>query len=288
MLALLMWLPNLVWQAADGWPVLELGADIAGEYGGVLGRIGLVGQALVMFSPVVAVVWVYGLVRLLRDERWVLLRPVAVAFLAITGVFLVSGGKGYYLAGAIPPLIAAGCTLLAERWAPRRLVAAGAVLALSGMVAWPALVPVLPVRTYAASPYTAIDQDQLETIGWPELHRTVVEAVRRIPEGQRDAAVVFTGNYGEAGALEWYGVGAPVYSGHNGWRDWGPPPDLAGPVVVVGVRDVSVAFRACFEAGRVRNAAGADNEESGARVWICDGPLPSWSQAWPRLTHLDA
>ena len=29
-------------------------------------------------------------------------------------VFLVTGGKGYYLAGAIVPLVAAGCTWVAR------------------------------------------------------------------------------------------------------------------------------------------------------------------------------
>ena len=62
---------------------------------------------------------------------------------------------------------------------------------------------------------------------------------------------MFTGNYGEAGALEWYGVSAPVYSGHNGWGDWGHPPDGGG-------------------------------------VWVCSRPLRPWSQMWAELTHLHA
>jgi len=288
LLALLLWLPNLVWQAAEGWPVLELSADIAEEYGGVLGMVEMVGQALVMFSPVVAVVWVYGLVRLLREPRFARVRPVAVAFVVIAAVFLVTGGKGYYLAGAIPPLIATGCVLLAERWTGRRLVAAGAVLALSGMVAWPAFVPVLPASTYAGSFYPLLDQDQLETIGWPEFHRTIEAVIAEIPAAEREAAVVFTGNYGEAGALEWYGVSVTVYSGHNGWREWGPPADDSGPVVVVGRPGLEQGFTGCRVRGEVTNRAGADNEENGMHVWLCEAPLGSWSEAWPRLSHLDA
>ena len=37
LVAALMWVPNLVWQADHGWPVFDLSADIADEYGG-LGR----------------------------------------------------------------------------------------------------------------------------------------------------------------------------------------------------------------------------------------------------------
>ena len=160
LIAILLGIPNLVWQVNNGWPVLALGADIAEEYGGLGGRLGLLAQAAAMFSPVIAVVWVYGLVRLFREPAWAKLRPIGVAFVVATAVFLLAGGKGYYLAGAIIPLVAAGCTALAARWSARRLVIAGAVLALSAAVAWPAFVPVLPVRTYASSFYPALDSDQ--------------------------------------------------------------------------------------------------------------------------------
>ena len=177
LIAILLGLPNLVWQVNNGWPVLALGADIAEEYGGLGGRLGLLAQAAAMFSPVIAVVWVYGLVRLFREPAWAKLRPIGVAFVVATAVFLLAGGKGYYLAGAIVPLVAAGCTALAARWSARRLVIAGVVLAVSAAVAWPAFVPVLPARTYASSFYPALDSDQLETIGWPEFVGSVRASV---------------------------------------------------------------------------------------------------------------
>ena len=106
---------------------------------------------------------------------------------------------------------------------------AGVVLALSAMVAWPALVPVLPVRTYTASFYPAIDSDQPETIGWPELVGTARVGARH-PAGR--AAPDGRGVHGQLRGGGGTGVvrpGRPVYSGHNGWADWGPPPEGAGP-----------------------------------------------------------
>src|SRR4029079_5420459 len=103
---------------------------------------------------------------LLRREEGRLLRPLAGMCVVTFVFFLFTHGKAYYLAGPILPLLAAGCVITAERF--RRLVTVRVVLALSALVAWPALVPVLPTRTYATSFYPAIDQDQLETIGWPE------------------------------------------------------------------------------------------------------------------------
>ena len=283
LLALALWIPNLLWQHAHDWPVFDLSSDISEEYGGIGGRVELLGQAFIMFSPVIGVLWIYGLVQLLRRPGWAPARPLAVGFLAVLLVFLVTGGKGYYLAGFVVPLIAAGSVALAERWPGRRTVVAGVVLALSAVVAWAAVIPVLPEHAYVDG-YPKLDVDQLETIGWDDYADTVRAVVADLPDG----TVVFTGNYGEAGAMEWYGVGAPVYSGHNGWREWGPPPESAAPVVVVGWDVEPAEFEGCERAATLHNEAGADNEEEGAGVWVCDGPVGSWSERWPDLVHYDA
>jgi 4-amino-4-deoxy-L-arabinose transferase-like glycosyltransferase len=282
LLALAMWAPNLVWQATHDWPVFALSADISEEYGGIGGTVEYILLTLIMFSPLMTVVWVAGLHGLLRRAEWRILRPIGWMFVVTFVFFLLAGGKAYYLSGAILPLLAAGCVVVAER--VRRIVAVGVVLALSALVAWPAMVPALPTRTYTASFYPAIDEDQLETIGWPEF----VDAVRQALEPLPDGTVVFTGNYGEAGALEWYDVGAPVSSGHNGWGDWGPPPDDAGPVVVVGYRSPASDFTGCRRAGTVPIVEGADNDEDGGPIWVCQAPRRPWSQVWTRLVHLDA
>ena len=288
LIATALWLPNLVWQFRNGWPALALGADIADEFGGVAGRLDLLAQALAMFSPLIAIVWIYGLIQLFRDPDWVRLRPIGIAFLVATAVFLITAGKGYYLAGAIVPLVAAGCTAIAKRWTARRLIAAGVVLVVSAVVAWPAFVPVLPVRTYATSFYPALDSDQLETIGWPELVSTVRDTVDSLPADQQATAVIFTQNYGEAGALEWYDVGRSVFSGHNAFAAWGPPAEGAGPVIVIGLADPRLSFSGCRAAAVINNDADADNEERGRQVWVCDAPQGGWAQQWSRLAHLDA
>ena len=79
----------------------------------------------------------------------------------------------------------------------------------------------------------------------------------------------------------------PVYSGHNGFQEWGPPPQSAGPVVVVS-QGSSDGFSGCTLEARLANDAGADGEEVGAGVWLCDGPVGGWRAAWRRLSRYDA
>jgi hypothetical protein len=285
--ALLLALPNIVWEAANGWPQLTLSADINAEYRVPGERVFYVIQQLILFSPLAGVLWVFGLVQLFRNPglRWA--RPLGTAYVVLFVAFLVSGGKGYYLAGVLPALAAAGCVVLAERWSTRRLVLAGFALALFAAVAWPAALPLLPPATFGDSAYAGLGEDQLETIGWPAFVATIRGVIDALPATERPSAVVFTQNYGEAGALAFYGLPAPVFSGHNGWGYWGPPPQGAGPVIVVGYDRPAYDFTGCRRAASIDNGLGVDNEEQGNVVWVCGSPRGGWQRAWPNLEHLD-
>lgn len=284
-LAMLLWLPNLLWQASHGWPQLELAADIREEYLTVGERSAYVALLLVLMSPLTTALWGYGLVRLLRAHTPALTaaRPVAWAFLVLAVTFFLTGGKSYYLAGLLPALIAAGAVGLEDRWSTRRLVVAGVAVSVAGLLAWPSAVPLLPESSFAATPYAVIGEDQAETIGWPRFVDTVRAAVE-----ESDAGFVVTQNYGEAGALEWYDVGAPVFSGHNGFGDWGPPPDTTGPFVLVGYEAPPAGLDGCREADRIDNGLDLETEEQGTRVHVCSAPATGWASIWPRLRHLDA
>jgi hypothetical protein len=280
-------LPNLLWQASNGWPQLSLAGDINSEYRVLGERIFYVLQQVILFSPLAGVVWLFGLVQVLRNPALTWARPIGVAYLVLFVMFLVSGGKGYYLAGILPALAAAGCVVLAERWSRRRLVIAGIALAIFGAVAWPAGLPLLPPATFADSVYSSIGEDQLETIGWPAFVRTFREVLDGLPPAERASAVVFTQNYGEAGALDYYGLPAPVFSGHNAFGEWGPPKQGAAPVIVVGLDHPSDHFTGCRSVARIDNGIGVDNEEQGTTVWLCGGPRGGWKRGWPDLRHLD-
>jgi hypothetical protein len=230
--------------------------------------------------------WMGGRAALRRPE-WAFFRPVPIAYLVLLVVFALTGGKNYYLLGLLPPLAAAGAVVAAEQWSAGRLHRFGAWVAATALFPLPALLPVLPPQTLDDTFWTALNEDQLETIGWPAVTSTVRGVVDALPATQRRTAVVVTQNYGEAGAADWYGVGLPVYSGHNGFGDWGPPPEDAGPVVWIGFAAPDAdQLTGCRHAATLQT--GVDNEEDGNGVWVCDGPAGSWAQAWPHIRHLDA
>jgi 4-amino-4-deoxy-L-arabinose transferase-like glycosyltransferase len=285
--ALLLWSPWLVWQSRHGWPQLDVSSSIAsGGSASSQPRWALLPFQFLLVSPVLAPVWIAGLVALARSPRLRPFRLFAVAWLFLVAAFLASGGKPYYLAGTFPVLLAAGA-IETDAWlerGARRPALLWSMVALSGVVSALIALPLLPAKN--AGPVIATNGDVGETIGWPDLTRTVAGVYRRAGSG----AVIFTSNYGEAGAIDRYGpaLGLPTaYSGHNAFGYWGPPPDRPAPVVTVGVHGVRLrSFRGCRLAARIDNAAGIDNDEHGEPVYSCARTAAPWSEIWPALRRL--
>ena len=295
LIALVMWSPWILWQADHGWPQLDVAESIQG--GGSTSsepRWAFLPFQLLLVSPLLAPVWIAGLVSLARADDLRPYRFLAWTWIVLAVAFIVTGGKPYYLAGMFPVLLAAG-GVAADDWLARgrgrtRGALLGGAVAVSFVVSAVVALPVLP--EHAAEPVVALNEDVGETIGWPELVETVADVSARLPASS--PTVVFTRNYGQAGAVDRYGpaAGSPrAWSGHNAHHTWGPPAGrFGGSFIVVGFTPDTLPreFEGCVVKARVRNGAGVDNEENGARVWVCerlrDGA--TWLRVWPRLRVL--
>ena len=299
-IALVLWLPYVIWQARHGWPQLEMSREIRDE-GAEGGPIGFVPFQLLLVGPPVALVLLAGVWRLLRVEAARPFRFLGVAYLLLVVGFMVLGGKAYYVGGLLPAVMAAGA-IATHGWLDRGradggwgarvrrgLLAAGLVA--GGLTSVLLSLPVLPVSWLHATPIVAVNYDAGETVGWPRLVAQVATAWDTLPPTERSTAVLVTSNYGQAGALERYGPdhGLPhPYSGANALARYGPPPEGAVPVVVVGYDESTLGdrFSGCRLLRRLDNGHDIDNDEQGTPVWRCDGPVGSWSAVWPKVRHL--
>jgi len=291
-IALLLWLPNLTWQATHGWPQLELAGQIRREEGGE-NRAMLVPFQFLLIGPPLAPVWIAGLVALVRNRDLRPWRPLSTAYLVMLVTLFVLGGKGYYAAPLLLCLLAPGA-IVVERWSAGRslrralLIVAVAVAAASSAVI---ALPLVPVDRLADTPIPDLNEEAAETVGWPGLVRSVTRVRHSLPAAERNRAVVFAENYGEAGAIDRFGaaLGIPrAYSGHNAYWRFGRPPDGAAPVIVLGYEGEPPNFVGCHRAASIDNGVDLENEEQGGTVWVCARPEVPWSRLWPRLRHLDA
>jgi hypothetical protein len=290
--ALALWAPNPVWQAAHGFPQFAVSEAIAaGSSGTSEPWYVFLPFQLLLISPVLAPVWAVGWWRLARDPALRTWRAFAVAYVVLAALFVATGGKPYYLAGLYPVLLAAGAATVvrwvADRARRARTALLGAALLLSLTVSAFLVLPLVPVSKLAHTPVPAVYYDAGETVGWPEFAAAVAAVRDRVPADQPIA--VLTANYGEAGAVDRFLPQlAPAYSGHNAYGTWGPPPEHIATLIVVGLpeRQVREWFGDVELAARIDNGVGLDNDEQNAPVWIARNRRASWDVLWPQLVRL--
>jgi energy-converting hydrogenase Eha subunit E len=290
-IALVMWSPWLIWQTDHGWPQVDVSRDIAA--GGSTSsepRWALVPFQVLLVSPFLAPVWIAGLVRLFRDPALHDVRFLAWSWVALVAIFTATGGKPYYLAGLLPLLLAAGA-IAVDGWLKRgrrgaRRAALIGAFALSVLIGGPIGLPILPVED--VEPVLEANDDVGNTIGWPAFVEDVAK-VHSLADGAGwEPRVIFTENYGQAGAIDRYGseYGLPrAHSGHNAYHEWGPPADAPGGVIVIGEVDRQ-HFRRCWHALSILPVEGVETDETGTEVWVCGGTARPWSQLWPDLERL--
>jgi 4-amino-4-deoxy-L-arabinose transferase-like glycosyltransferase len=288
-IALLLWAPNLAWQATNGWPQLTMASRIGGNAADNRAQIV---PFLWLFSgmllfPVAAAGWAWMLLPK-AAAPW---RAIGIAAVVMLVLVVLSGGKAYYVIGIVAPFMAAGAILL-DRWLARghrrlRAVSFIVAAALSGALMVYLTLPILPPAAFATTSLPALDPILAEQLGWPEFVSTVEGVVAALPADERARAVILTNDYSEASPLVLLGTGLPpVYSGHNGFWDWGPPPADRTVVVHVGdwrPEDWSQFFVGCRVVAYIDNGLGIENSEQGKAVSVCTGLRAPWTTLWPSL-----
>lgn len=216
--------PTMIWQAVHGWPQLAMASVAEAEaqylYGG---RPGIAVLLVVIAGFPGTVLAVYGLVRFLRGADLRPYRFLGLAALALYVVFVVTGGRYYYLAGLLGVLIAAGTVGLQRRrearGGPRR--------------AWPWFGIGILVAT-AALWVSGPSADPAEPVRFSE---ATAQAYRSLPPAQRERTAVVGGSYIYASYLDAYSdeVGLPLaYSGNRSYGYFPPPGEDIDTVLFLG------------------------------------------------------
>jgi hypothetical protein len=303
-IALVLALPNLVWQAVHGYPMWTLLRD-ANEYlNASLTQLQYVATQMLITHPLLAPVWLIGLVTLLRrsDARF-----LGIAYLLLIAQMIALHGKEYYPGNVYPIPIAAGAVTV-EAWTARARLVRPAVVAYAlavGILLVPLLMPVLPERTMSAYDRVAeqslegeidlarldyravgdLPPDWADMHGWRELEAAVARIYRALPADQRAQAAIFASNYGEAAAIDFFGAKdglPPVLSGHNQYWLWGTHGYSGNVVIDVHGECDRRLFRSRRVVARFSNPWGRPFE-NGFPISVCEGITEPLAAYWPKL-----
>jgi hypothetical protein len=288
--AVLLAAPYLAWQQTHGWPQVTVAQHIAGQ--AESGRVGFIPFQLVMVSPFLVAVWIAGLRAPFRRSAFDPYRFLPLTYAGLAAAYLIGDGKAYYLASIYPVLLGVGALPAAE-WTRRRRFGSAALIvgiALSAAINGFIALPLLPERSLQGSLVMALNPDQGETVGWPRFIDTIAVAWHAIPAEERTHTAIFTYGYQEAGAIDVLGHarGLPhAYSGHNGFSEWGEPPESDTRALLIGYdspSDASPYFRHCHTLATIDNGVGLDNDQQGLPVQLCQ-PESAWTSIWPDLVR---
>lgn len=308
-LAALLFAPHIAWQMAHGWPTVEFVGRATETKILALSPVDFLAQQVMMMNPVALPLWLAGLGYFLLAAHGRPYRALGFAYLAVLLLMMMRNAKPYYL-GPIYPALLAGGALIVERAArPGRwgwLRPAGVTaLAVSGALLAPLAKPLLPVDAYvryAAALGVESGTDERHRLGrlpqffsdmhgWRQLAEAVARVHRALPVGDRTRACVFAQNYGEAGAIDFFGpsLGLPrAISGHNSYWLWGPGACDGRVIIVIGGTrdDLTPLFAGVEEGGRFdcRDCMPYEDDQI---LWVARGLRVPIAEIWPRTKHFD-
>ncbi len=287
--------PYLIWQQRHGWPQFTVAGNVAGSAEG--GRAGFIPFQLVMVSPLLVPVWIAGLVSAWRNLALRALRFVPALFGLLAVAYLIGNGKAYYLASMYPTVIGIGAIPTAA-WLARgtrpwlRWGSLATAVVLSAAISAVVALPLLPERQLPNSGTIALNPDLGNEVGWPQFIDTISAAWHALPAATQAHAVIFTGSYSEASAIDLLGAGQGLpqaFSGHNAFSLWAQPRPDQTTTIIVGYdpQDLTPYFTGCRVVGQISNPFKLDNGEYGDPVLQCSGLTAPWAQLWPRLRHYE-
>ena len=275
--------PNLVWEARNGWPQIEMARVLSRRLAGE-NRPTLLPLQLVLVGLVFTLLLGRGARWLARETSALRFRALLWAWPAALILTFATGGRPYYTVPLTIVVLLAGVVATEQARGVRRLAR---LIAANALLTVPLALPLLPL-----SAGTVNANDGLaETVGWPELTRQVAGVVNTIPARERSSVVILTASYGEAGAIDRFGPAfglPPAFSPHNSYADFRQPTDDGATVVAVRftVEDLDRYFDRCRQVATVDNGHHVTNEVQRKPIVVCHGLRGDWADVWKRMRFL--
>ncbi len=303
-LAILIFLPHLIWQALYDWPTIEFVRNATLYKILDTSPLEFFLLQILQEHPYNFPIWLAGLYFYLFSRRGKRYRMIGIIYVSIFILFIVQNAKPAYLAPVYPMLFAGGAVLIESfvergKWRGRILkpvIVTALVVALAFVL--PMVLPVLPPKQLVAYQkligFSAPDAEVSHTapipnilasrLGWEAFVAEVARVYETLPEGDRKESVILTGTYTEAGAIDFlgkpYGL-PPAISYHNNYYLWGPGDTSWGVVIAVAVRKdrLEGMFGEVVEAGRT-SCEYCQPRHQAMRVYVCRKPKRPIPEVW--------
>jgi len=308
-LALLIFLPHILWEIRNGFPTREFIANATKYKNLPLTPLSFLLTTTLEMHPFTLPLWLAGLGFYFFAREGKPYRVFGWTYVSILVLFLSTKAKTYYFAPAYPMLLAAGAVVMGSLVQRRNLnwlkAAAMLFLVFGGAVMAPLTFPVLPVETYIkyanwlgiklssgeTHPQGKLPQFFADMHGWENMVAVVAKVYNSLSPEERAKCAIYASNYGRAGAIDLlgrkYGLPKAICS-LNSYYLWGPR-DYTGEILIsVGdrVEDNLKAFDD-VKTVAVISCEYAMPYENDIPVNICRKPKAPLKQLWPMTKEFD-
>ena len=307
LIALLIFLPNLIWNFQHHFPFLELQANIRADGRNVVpSPLAFFGQEISSMHPLTLPIWLAGIWFFFFSPNGKPYRILGWACLAIFVVIIALNPRIYYLWPAFP-ILQAGGAVLWERWLTRPALrwaryAYPTLIAIVGAILAPTLLPILPVETYIRYAATMhletapiekwklgpLPQIYASEFGWEEMVAQVAQVYQSLPPDVRPKTAIFAQNYGQAGAIDLFGPKyglPPAISGHQNYFLWGPRDYTGESVIVMQGRQEKLeqSYASVEKRAHVSHPYSMPREHGD--IYYCRGLKAPLQQVWPAVKN---
>ena len=298
----IIFLPNFIWQIANGLPVFNHMAELNRTQLVNVDRIGFLEDQIIM-PAAAALLSISGLLFLFLNKNARKFRFIGIVVLLVIFLLLALRGKSYYTIGVFPVLLAAGAVSF------ERILRSIWLRVLLPLVLVLLTLPILPIglpiyksaglikyfnkleskhgidigRRFEDGTIHSLPQDYADMLGWEELTSITAKAYNMVED--KKAALIYCENYGQAGAItiigKKYGLPEPI-SFNESFQYWLPEkfdPDITSFIYINDELgdDVKKLFRKITVVGSIKNP---DAREFGTTVYLCQDPVASFNYFW--------
>lgn len=298
-------LPNIIWQIRNHFPVFEHMKVLKARQLDNNSASGFLISQLKFFAGSLPVI-ISALLAFIFYKPFYKYRFVGISWLVIIILFALMKAKDYYAAGAYPVLIALGSVYIAETCSTgiKRIVTP-LFIAFNLVVFFAILNLVYPVLSPARIREKSelfkkigllrwedgrdhnLPQDFADMLGWKEMSEKAYEAYKMIPADQLKSTLIICGNYGEAGAINYYNRKKmpEAYAFNTDYMYWMPVIPKIENILLVSSKpsdEITAMFSKVIQTGSIESS---EAREKGTGIYLMTGANDKFTAVFYRLVE---
>ncbi len=302
LIALIIFLPYIIWQFIYGFPTLEFMHNASTIKNTPLSPIQFIMGQMLDMHPVSFLFSLCAVYFLFFTKAGKPYRIFGWMYLVIFLFLMFTKAKVYYLSPAYPIMFVFGALAIEnfivrfnQKWLKPVIIV---ILIAAGAVTAPLALPCLPVENFIKYSNTlgitadagensrigALPQHFADMFGWENMTEQVAKVYNTLSSEEQKHCSIYTRNYGEAGAIDFYGKKyglSNAICGHNSYWQWGYDSTRTEILIVIGgdTRDHLQTFNDVKTAGVIINEY-AMPYESDLPIYICRGLKVDFKEVW--------